>query len=146
MLERAKELSTEPDSEGLVLLAHGSASFKPIWDNLCREIGSYICSKTGIDIFDYAFVEIGQSFINEGIPVILKTAEKRRKTIVVGIYVSMGVANMSQNTTLKLGNREIKGQEMLAGKNVLFAEQGLLPDKQVAEWISNMAAEWAKGQ
>lgn len=144
MLNRVKELSTTPNSEGVVLLAHGDSRFEPIWSSMCREIGSYICARTGIDYFDYAFVEIGQSFLSEGLPVILKTTGGCKKTIVIGLYLSMGVDDMAQNSILNIGKMKLKGKEILADKNVHFAKRGLLPDKRISKWIVGRAMEWVE--
>ena len=144
MLDRVKELSTAPDSEGVVLLAHGEACFEPIWAATCREVGSHICAETGIDYFDYAFVGIGHSFISEGVPVILKTAHKRSRTIVVGLYLSMGVDNMAENSTLSIGMMKIDSKHVFDNKNIHFAKRGLLPDKRIAEWIADRALEWVE--
>ncbi len=144
MLERVRQLSTVPDSEGVVLLAHGDARFEPIWSSLCREIGSFVCAKTGIGCFDYAFVGIGQSFISEGVPVILGLAGECEKTIVVGLYVSMGVDDMANNSVLDTGMMKMESQEILDGKNIRFARQGLLPDKRIARWIVDRAVEWSE--
>ncbi len=145
MLDRVRDLSTAPDSEGVVLLAHGDSRFQPIWDSMCREIGSYICGVTGIRYFDYAFVEIGQSFIADGVPVILKTADKCKKTIVVGIYLAMGVEDMAQNSILDIGGIKIESKKIFAGKNIHFSKRGLLPDKRISAWIVDRALEWAEG-
>ncbi len=144
MLDRVKELSTAPDSEGVVLLAHGDARFEPIWDSMCREIGSYICAKTGTNYFDYTFVEIGQSFISEGMPVILKTADKCKKTIVVGLYLVMSVEDMAQNSILHIGEIKMESKKMFAGNNIYFSKLGLLPDKRISEWIVDRAMEWVE--
>jgi len=145
LLTRVMELSTEPESEAVVLLAHGDESFEPIWSSMCREIGAYVCSETGIPYFDYAFVEIGQSFISEGVPIILEAAGKHQKTIVVGIYLSMGVHNMAQNSTLDCGKMKIASRELFSDKNVHFAERGLLPDGRISDWIVDRALEWVEG-
>ncbi len=144
ILDRVKELSTMPDSEGVVLLAHGDAGFEPTWNSMCREIGSYICAKTGIRYFDYAFVEIGQSFISEGVPTILRTADKCKRTIVVGIYLALSVEDMAQNTILHLGEMKMGGGKIFAGRNIHFARRGLLPDKRIPEWIVNRSLEWVR--
>ena len=144
ILDRVKELSTEPDSESVVLLAHGSDPFEPVWGSMCREIGSYICAKTGVKFFDYAFVEIGQSFISNGMPVILRTAKKTNNTLVVGVYISMGVENMAQNSAITIGRMKIESKEVFAGRNIRFAKRGLLPDERVSEWIADRAMEWVK--
>ena len=102
MLDRVKALSTTPDSEGVVLLAHGDERFEPIWDSICKEIGYYVCAKTGIDYFDYAFVEVGQSFAAEGVPTILKAAEKKGILLLLD-YTFQWVWKEWQTVRLHLG-------------------------------------------
>lgn len=133
MLDRVKELSLNINNESLVILAHGDKNYEKIWSDLCREIGSYICGKTGIKYFNYAFVGVGQTFTVNGVPKILKANEKYKKTIVQGLYLSMGVKNMSK-----------RYQGIFKGKNIVFSNKGLLPDKRVSEWIVNRALEYAK--
>ena len=145
MLDRVKELSTEPDFEGVILLAHGDSSFEPIWASMCREIGTYICAETGIKYFDYAFVEIGQSFISEGVPVILKASDRHKKTLVVGLYLSMGVDKMALDSTLSIGMMKMESKDIFIGKNIFFAKRGLLPDKRISEWIADRAMEYITG-
>ena len=144
MLNRVKELSTTPNSEGVVLLAHGDGHFEPIWSSMCKEIGNYICAKTGIEYFDYTFVEIGQSFATEGVSAILKATEKKEKTIVIGLYLSMGVERMATNSTLFMMGQKIETEELFADKNIHFAQKGILPNKRISEWIVDVAIEWVE--
>ncbi|MHA1414564.1 MAG: sirohydrochlorin chelatase, partial [Promethearchaeota archaeon] len=145
MLDRVKELSTTPDSEGVVLLAHGDKHFEPIWASMCREIGYYVCAKTGIEYFDYAFVEIGQSFATEGVSTILKATERKEKIIVVGLYLSMGVERMASTSALFMMGKKTETKKLFADKNILFAKRGILPDKRISEWIVEIAIEWVEG-
>jgi len=145
MLDRVNEMSTVPDSEGVVILAHGDSHFEPIWESTCREIGSHICAETGIDYFDYAFVGIGQSFISKGVPVILRTADKCSRIIVVGLYLSMGVDNMAENSVLSVGMIKIESKKIFDDRNIHFAKRGCLPDKRVAQWVVDRAVEWVEG-
>lgn len=144
MLDRVKELSTEPGSEGVVLLAHGDSDFEPVWVSMCEEIGYYICSKTGIDYFDYSFVEVGQSFATEGVSVILESTEKKEKTIVIGLYLSMGVEKMANTSAFFMMGQKIETKKMFADKNIHFAKKGLLPDKRISEWLVDIALEWSE--
>ena len=144
MLNRFNELSTTPNSEGVVLLAHGDRNFEPIWSSMCEEIGNYICAKTGIEYFDYSFVEIGQSFATEGVSAILKSADKKEKTIVIGLYLSMGVDNMATNSALFMMGKKIETEKLFADKNIHFAKNGILPNKQISEWIVDIALEWVE--
>jgi len=145
MLDRIKELSTTPDSEGVVLLAHGDEHFEPIWASMCREIGCNVCAKTGIEYFDYAFVEIGQSFATEGVSTILKATEKKENIIVVGLYLSMGVERMAYTSASFMMGKKTETKRLFADKNIRFAKRGILPDKRISEWIVDMSIEWVEG-
>ena len=143
MLDRLKEMSTSPESEGVVLIAHGDPGYQPRWDSICRDIGYHICAKTGIACFDYAYAEVGQTFIAEGVPVILRMAEKCDRTIVIGLYLSMGVERMANNSSLSIGRMKMESKEILKDYNIKFAKQGILPDRRISEWIVEKALEWA---
>jgi len=142
LLDKVKNLSNNPEEEALIILAHGDKNFKPIWEKLSNETGNYILAKTGIEYFDNAFVEVGQSFAIEGVSPILKASENKKKVIVVGMYLSMGVKNMAENSGFIMMGRTIESKKMFEGKNIIFAEHGLLPDERIAEWVVDRAVEW----
>ena len=142
LLDKAKNLSDNPEEEALIILAHGDKNFMPVWKELSNETGNYILAKTGIEYFDNAFVEVGQSFAIDGVNPILKASENKKKVIVVGMYLSMGVKNMAENSGFIMMERTIESKKMFEGKNIVFAEHGLLPDKRIAEWIVDRAVEW----
>ncbi len=144
LLDRVKSMSVDPENEALVLLAHGSESFVPLWNNLLRETGNYILGKTGIQYFDHAFVEAGQSFTVNGVPVILKAGEMKKRVLVLGVYVSMGVRKMSETSGLIMMGHTMDAKKMLEGKAISFADQGLLPDRRINQWIVDRTIEWIK--
>jgi len=145
MLDRILELSTDPEVESVVLLAHGDAATEPVWDDLCREIGSYVCSHTGIQHYDHALVEIGQSFPTRGIGAIAGAADKAERVLVVGLYLSMGVEAMAERSVLDTGMMKLTAGEVLRGKDIRYAVRGLLPDPRIPEWIVDRAMEWVNG-
>lgn len=142
LLDKVKKLSDNPEEEALIILAHGDKNFMPVWEKLSTETGNYILGKTGIEYFDKAFVEVGQSFAIDGVSPILKASENKQKVIVVGMYLSMGVKNMAENSGFIMMGRTIESKKMFEGKNIVFAEHGLLPDERIAEWIVDIAVEW----
>ena len=142
LLDRVKAMSVDPANEALVLLAHGSEDFNPVWNNLLQETGNYILGKTGILYFDHAFVEAGQSFTIDGMPVILKASEMKKRVLVLGVYVSMGVKKMAENSGLIIMGHTLEAKKMLEGKAISFADQGLLPDRRINQWIVDRATEW----
>ena len=99
MFDRVKELSADPANEAVVILAHGDEEFSPLWENMLDEISVYIAANSGHTYVDHAFVEVGQSFLSDGLMAISKAAGERDKVIVVGLYLSMGVDNMAENVS-----------------------------------------------
>lgn len=146
MLDRVKEMSVDPGSESLVLLAHGDASTEPVWEALCNEVGVYVCARTGIEYFDHALVEVGQSFATEGLGVIAQAAEHAERTLVVGLYLSMGVENMAKSAMVRSGMMTISAEDVLKDKEILYGGRGVLPDPRVAAWAVERAGEWLVDQ
>ena len=144
MLDRLRELSEKPQSEGIVLLAHGDHSFEPIWGSVCERVGAYVCARTGIPHFEFAFVEVGQSFITEGVPAIIRVVNRCERTLVLGLYLSMGVDGIAQSTTLSVGGMTFQGTGALEDCDIAFASQGLLPSERLVKWIALRSLEWAE--
>lgn len=142
LLERVNELSKDPKNEALVILAHGDNEFLPFWESLANEAGNYILGKTGIECFDKAFVEVGQSFGIDGVETILNAAHKKDRIIVVGMYLSTGVNNMPAKSGIVMMGHQINSQTMLEGKNIVYSDKGLLPNDKITEWVVDRANEW----
>ena len=146
MLDRVREMSVDPALESLVLLAHGDASTEPVWDALCNEIGVYVCAHTGIEYFDHALVEVGQSFATEGLGAIAQATEHAERTLVVGLYLSMGVENMAKSAMVRSGMMTISAEDVLKDEDIRYGGQGVLPDPRVAAWAVERAGEWLLDQ
>jgi len=142
LLDKVKQISKNPQEEAVVILAHGDEDFIKIWEDLVDETGSFILGQTGIEYFDKAFVEVGQSFAVNGVKPILKASEEKNKVIVIGMYLSMGVKNMAYTSGYLMMGRTIETNKMFEGKNIYFTENGLLPDKRVTEWIVDRSIHW----
>lgn len=142
LLDKVKQISKNPKEEALVILSHGDENFIKIWGEVVDETGNYILGQTGIECFDKAFVEVGQSFAINGVKPILKASEEKNKVIVIGMYLSMGVKNMANTSGFVMMGRTIETNKMFEGKNIYFAKEGLLPDKRISEWIVDIAIQW----
>ena len=143
LLDKVKKLSVNPDSEALVILAHGDENFEPLWENLVEETQNYILSKTGIDYSTYAFVEVGQSFSTDGVSAILQASNHKKKVIVIGMYLSMGVKQMADKPApLVMMGFSMDTKKFFKGKDIVFAQDGLLPDARISKWIVKRASEW----
>ncbi len=140
--DQVRELSTSPDSEAVVILAHGDHGMGPVWEGLCREVCAYVCGKTGITWCDWAFVEMGQAYLAEGIPTILRASEARPRVLVASLYVATGADRIAERWGKAGGGSGKAPRGMMAafanaleGVDVQFSSRGVLPDERVAGWI-----------
>lgn len=141
LLKRVRALSNDPNREALVLLAHGSEEVPGAWEEFMKRTATYICGKTGISCADWACVGVGQEY-GRAAAAIQSAAERRDRVIVVGAYLSSGVQRMHKRWMDRFEGQhaEMPGMENpLKGLNVSLAEQGLLPDEAVTEWIADAA-------
>jgi hypothetical protein len=138
LLDRVRELSQVPAKEGIVLLAHGSPEFEPFWYRACQKAGAYLCAKTGITKFDYAFIEVGQSFKTEGLPRLLKMANECERVLVPGLYLGLAPSGIAKQYL----EQENLAADWFSKQKIYFAEKGLLPDDRLAGWIVDRVMEW----
>ncbi|MFI4913181.1 MAG: sirohydrochlorin chelatase [Sedimentisphaeraceae bacterium JB056] len=141
MLKRVMEYSKSPKDEAVVLLAHGDHVIPNVWNDFMKQTITFICGNSKISYGDWACVEMGQSY-TDAVSAIAKAGEKRKRVIVVGSYLSMGVDKLHQRW-LKTNSGEVHGhseaEDPFDGIEVVCASKGLLPDKLVAEWIVETA-------
>ncbi|MCD4760792.1 hypothetical protein K8R42_02755, partial [bacterium] len=98
--------------------------------------------QTGIRGFEYAFVEVGQSFIPSTVPAILGIADRCERTLVLGLYLSMGTAHMAHNSEHSIGQMRFRATDALGDHNLVYSTHGLLPSPHLSGWIVARANEW----
>ncbi len=148
MLTRAKEISTNPAEEALVVIAHGDDGLRSHWDKLMKRITSHACGKTGITYADWAYVHVGQTYLAQGTPVIAAAMEKRKRVLLVGVYLSLGASQIHE-MQMRLGKKSGMIAMMvnpLAGKlkRVVATKHGVIPDPRLARWIAKTARDAAR--
>ncbi len=136
MLARVMEMSKNPKDEAVIVLAHGDRTMEPFWCSMMRRITSYICGKTGISYADWAFVEMGQGY-HKAASAIVAAGRHRKRIIVIGCYLSMGVTKMHRLYLSKL--KKMHCPNPFTGINIVTADRGVLPDPMVARWIAETA-------
>ncbi|KXB85365.1 sirohydrochlorin cobaltochelatase [Prevotella sp. DNF00663] len=140
-LHNVQQLSKNPKDEALIILAHGDEAYMPFWKELIESIDSKVRRGMGFDYSNHAFVEMGQEFVKDALPIIKEAAKHKKRIILQGVYLTSGIKGMAQRFGL------IKAvDEALAGQNVevVYGDKGLLPDGagEVSGWIVDCAQQW----
>ncbi len=141
MLRRVRQLSRDPQREAIVLLAHGSEAIPPAWDRFMKRTVTYICGRTGISYGDWAAVGVGQEY-SRAVAAMQEAAQHKDRVIVVGAYLSMGVTKMHGRWMRRFDEQggAMPGMENpVKDLDLQLAEQGLLPDELVTQWIVDTA-------
>ncbi len=151
ILDRVREISTDPENEALVLFAHGCEQMPAHWENLMNRITHFVCGKTGISTAYSGFIEVGQSYEAEGLPLIRQAADEKERVLVVGSYIALSPKKIHQRWTARHEEEsaEILDRmgmtELLETNRIVFSERSFLPDTRLAEWIVDRATEIVEG-
>ncbi len=141
MLKRVAELSKDPNNEAIVLLAHGDDVTSPLWDKLMRRTTTFICGRMGISYGDWIYAGVGQSY-DKAVSAIARAGEYRKRIIVAGAYLSMGVDTMHARWLKQFHSASgaTPGPENpLKDLDVVLCEAGVLPDPSVSQWIVDVS-------
>ena len=138
MLERVRALSTDPQKEAVLFLAHGDAGRIGFWKHILRNCETAV-REAGFDYVDNALVGMGQNFAKDVQPLIDGASAVKERILVQGIYLVSGVGSMA---------RMFGMDRQAAANNIAYGEKGILPESMddVLAWIENTVSEWAAGR
>jgi len=138
-LDQVRKLSENPSEEALVLIAHGDPNHHRLVDSLMRRIATYCCGRAGIDYGDWAFVEMGQSYLSDGVAAITRASEHKKRVLVVGIYVSSTGLSIHKRAMAGAQGRFPRVSEFFEEKDVVFSEQALVTHPATVRWVLETA-------
>ncbi len=142
-LAEVRKLSREPADEAVVLLAHGDENHQRLVDRLMRRVATYCCGRAGIDYGDWAYVGVGQEYMGAGTGAIERALERKKRVLVVGIYVSLSAQRLHQRAVGRLRGQRA-GSELFAGQDVVFSSRSVIGYAQTRRWVFDVARCAAK--
>lgn len=133
MAERVKKLSTDPDREALILLAHGDGHRAGFWQRILKRCEDSVRAE-GFSYVDYQLVGMGQHFAKDVTPLLERARSERERILVQGIYLVSNVGAMARRA----------GMENFASTPIVYGEAGILPESmdEVTEWIVKTVKAW----
>lgn len=138
-LDQVRKLSKNPAQESLILIAHGDDDHQRLVDGLMRRITTYCCGQTGIDYGDWAFVEVGQSYLSHGVPAIMAARKHKSRVLVVGIYVSSSAQAIHERAIARTANSHTHVVEFFEENDVVFSREGLVRHPAAVQWVLDAA-------
>lgn len=135
---RVKELSTDPENEGIALIAYGDATYLHEWEDLLNTVGDYVKDKEGIQSHSYGWCGHLAHYNPDSTSVAINRVLKHKeKAIVVPVLVAHD--EMFQIKIIGDGISNIPDFE----NNVVYRPDAILPDKNVEHWVIDVTNEYA---
>ncbi|MGQ9506189.1 MAG: sirohydrochlorin chelatase [Thermogutta sp.] len=139
VISEIQRMSENPEREAVVLLVHGDAEQRPLVESRLRTVINAACAKTGISYADYAFIGVGQGFEHHGVPVLLQTAEKRSRVLVIGLYMAMSADAIFRRAAA----RSPQIAEQFQGRQIVFSKGNVIDFPETAGHLLGIATEAA---
>ncbi len=138
MVERVKALSTDPEGEAVLFLAHGDAGRIGFWEHILRKCET-ATKEAGFDYVDYQLIGMGQHFAQDVKPLLERAASTKKSILVQGIYLVSSVGSMARMVGMDK-NATVNG--------IVYGEDGILPKSvdSVIAWIEQTVSEWVSGR
>lgn len=137
-LDQVRKLSESPADEALILIAHGDPGHQRLVDRMMRRTMAYCCAHAGIDYADWAFVGMGQEYM-DAVHAVLEALEHKKRVLVVGLYVSSSAKSINRRAMRIARSTSKDTANPLEGKPVVFSEQGVISHDGVVEWVLDSA-------
>ena len=146
-VDQVRKLSEDPKGEALVLIAHGDEGHHAIVESAAKRVATFCCGQTGIDYADWAFVEMGQSFVHDGGGAIARALEEKERVLVVGLYVSSTAKSIAGRA---LSGKKAHGPMGMSTENPFDPErlalsgEGIIAHPATADWVIETAMDALK--
>lgn len=135
--QRVKLLSSNPQNEGLVLIAYGDKTYEKEWVRLLEKVGNHVKTKIGIKEFSYGWCgHIVHYNPDSTTSAINRVLNKKKKALVVPVLVARD--EMFQIKIIGDGIARINDSK----QKVVYAPDAILPDKNVEDWVIKITNEY----
>jgi hypothetical protein len=138
VLRRAKALSTDPEKEGLVLIAYGDETYTKEWSALMDTLGHHVSDHVGIKDYSYGWCgHIARYRLDSTAVAVNEVLKAKEKAVVIPILVAH-----DENFQIKIiggGIAKVKDHK----ERVVYKPDAILPDPNVEAWVIDISDEMA---
>lgn len=138
VLMRCRDLSRQPESEGLALIGYGDAAYDKEWSELFDNVARHVKHHMGISHHSYGWCgHLVHYNPDETTQTVNAVLEQKDTAIVIPVLVAYD--DMFQKNIIGRGIEKIEGHQ----ERVLYAADAILPDPEIDEWVIRISGEFA---
>ena len=140
--DEVRRLSKNPADEAIVILAHGCPDHYRLVDMMTRRVATFCCGQCGIDYADWIYCAMGQTYLEEALPALTRSGEKKKRIIVVGLYVSSSAKSIHENAMRQASDEtRMEFEKLFEKTEVVFSEAGLVEYEATAMGVLQTAID-----
>ncbi|MFN8405607.1 MAG: CbiX/SirB N-terminal domain-containing protein [Anaerolineales bacterium] len=138
VLMRCKELSKQPETEGLALIGYGDAAYDKEWGELFDNVAQHVKQHIGISEHRYGWCgHLVHYNPEETTRTVSAVLEKKDTAIVIPVLVAYD--EMFQKNIIGRGIEKVDGYK----EKVLYNADAILPDPNIDDWVIRISGEYA---
>lgn len=138
LLRRVRNLSNNPEDEGLVIIAYGSEPYEKEWTELFDAAAKHVQTETGIDTYSIGWCgHIVRYSPDSTASAIRRVLDKKKTALVIPSLVAF-----DENFQIKIiggGIEKVENHET----RVLYKPDSILPDSNIEQWIVDVADDYS---
>ena len=134
---RARQMSEDPSSEGIVLVAYGSEQYDQQWRQLLEKVSDEVKNETGVDCAEYSWCGHIVRYRSEPTETaIRKVLRQKQRALVIPILVAVDEAFQGKIIGGAIENVQ-------RNERVAYRHDAILPDKNINQWVIDVSLELA---
>ncbi|TAH50844.1 MAG: cobalamin biosynthesis protein CbiX [Chloroflexota bacterium] len=138
VLRRCRDLSRQPEKEGLVLIGYGDETYDKEWGALFDQVAAYVKQNIGISEHNYGWCgHIVRYNPAETTKTISAALQKKDSAVVIPVLVAYD--EMFQKNIIGRGIEQVDGYQ----DKVLYKGDAILPDTDIDDWVVRISHEYA---
>lgn len=130
ILRRVKELSKDPQNEGLSLIAYGDKTYNAEWSKLMEDVAAYVQQNTGVNEYSYGWCGHIAHYNPDSTTLAIKQVLQKKKSAIV-IPVLVAFDEMFQVKIIGGGIEKVPQSK----ERVSYKPDAILPDRGVEDWV-----------
>lgn len=130
ILRRVRELSTNPQVEGLVLIAYGDKTYNAEWSRLMDDVAENVRRETGISDYSYGWCGHVAHYSPDSTTLPINAVLAKKQTALV-VPVLVAFDEMFQVKIIGGGIEKVRQH----GDKVRYKPDAILPDPGVENWV-----------
>ena len=138
VLRRVRNLSNNPEDEGVVIIAYGSEPYEKEWTELFEAAAKHVQTETGIDTYSIGWCgHIVRYSSDSTASAIRRVLDKKETALVIPSLVAF-----DENFQIKIiggGIDKVDDHET----RVLYKPDAILPDSNIEQWIIDVADDYS---